>query len=443
MNIFSLLRRKQGNRSIENANKENNENDSKSSRKSKLKKIDQSFENVLKYLTSLKDKGNVEIGNSAKDFFDYLSLTDTWYLVDGILTPEDVEAKTVIALSPRSTRKEEFQEFDKIIVKRFCMSPWSLDELLICQKHIFPVVPVDIMVELYSKAGGVPRYVLQRAEESIKYSNPNTLEGRETIVKSSLSRISEAILETRNFADILQFFTERNESFNISNRLIHRWPNVSYDDYYLGWASSFIFEEIRKKLEVSAWNDLREKILNYKLYPSARGIMMESYAIHLFVSGDCSFEVRKLDDTNECTTITEKYTIKRQPKVEYILKPEELSSHEGSKIILPAKTNFGAADLFVTPQDIFQVTVSQHHPIKQNLLVDIVKNMPARINDADAKIRFYFIVPDDIYDVFKYQNIVTRDNDTKTFRKVKSINHIIKDVEQWVLKIDIKPNHVE
>ncbi|KAF0474669.1 rxlr effector candidate protein [Gigaspora margarita] len=110
-----------------------------------------------------------------------------WYSVDGILTPEDVEAKTVIALFPQSIRREEFQEFNKIIVKRFCMSPWSLNELLICQEHIFLAVPVDIIVELYSKAGGVPRYVLQRAEESIKYSNPSTLEGREKIVKSSLS----------------------------------------------------------------------------------------------------------------------------------------------------------------------------------------------------------------------------------------------------------------
>ncbi|CAG8662326.1 33399_t:CDS:1, partial [Gigaspora margarita] len=40
------------------------------------------------------------IGNSAEDCFDHLSLADTWYLVNGILTPEDMEAKTVIALSP-------------------------------------------------------------------------------------------------------------------------------------------------------------------------------------------------------------------------------------------------------------------------------------------------------------------------------------------------------
>ncbi|CAG8819453.1 3474_t:CDS:2, partial [Racocetra persica] len=121
------------------------------------------------------------------------------------------------------------------------------------------------------------------------------------------------------------------------------------------------------------------------------------------------------DDSNECTIITEKYTVKHQPKVEYILKPEELSSQEGNKVILPAKANFGVADLFITPQDIFQVTVSQHHPIKQTELVNLVKNLPAHIKDTDAKIQFYFIVPNDIYDTFKYQYIVMHDNDTSTF----------------------------
>ncbi|CAG8662313.1 33398_t:CDS:2 [Gigaspora margarita] len=85
------------------------------------------------------------------------------------------------------------------------------------------------------------------------------------------------------------------------------------------------------------------------------------------------FKYQKIDDTNECTTITEKYTI--QP------------------------------DLFVIPQNIFQVTISQYHPIEQTLLVDIVKNIPACIKDTDVKIWFYFIVPDDIYDIFKYQKI--------------------------------------
>ncbi|CAG8836112.1 5500_t:CDS:2, partial [Gigaspora margarita] len=174
------------------------------------------------------------------------------------------------------------------------------------------------------------------------------------------------------------------------------------------------------------------KIRNYKAYPSARGIMLELYVIHLFITGDCHFETWKLEDLNvdndECT---ETYTVKPHPKIEYILNPEELASHNEEKVIVPSKSNFGAADLFVSPNDIFQITVSHRHPIKQTELVNIVKNIPGYIKDSNAKIRLYFVVSDDIYENYKTQDIVTRDVDTKSLRKVKTQNSILKNVEQW------------
>ncbi|KAF0543581.1 rxlr effector candidate protein [Gigaspora margarita] len=118
------------------------------------------------------------------------------------------------------------------------------------------------MTELYRKAGGVPRYTLQRVEEAMKYYDPETISG---------------------------------ESIHISNCLIHRWSNHTFDNYNLGWASNYIFEEVTKKLEVRAF---LEQIRNYKAYPSARGIMLELYVIHLFITGDCHFETRKLEDHN-------------------------------------------------------------------------------------------------------------------------------------------------
>ncbi|CAJ0913631.1 19026_t:CDS:2 [Entrophospora sp. SA101] len=177
-------------------------------------------------------------------------------LADGVINPEDVEAKTMVALSPKSIKKYEFQEFDKIIVKRFYIGPWSLNESLICKKYVFSRVPVIIMLELYSKTGGVPKYVLQKIEEAMKYYDPKTLKDDE---------------------------------------------------------------------------DDADK-----------------------------------DGVDKHTAIIRKYKIKHQSRVEYILTPEEFSDHnEGNKVILPSKSNFGAADLFVTPDNIFQITVPKKHPIKQ------------------------------------------------------------------------------
>ncbi|KAF0488607.1 rxlr effector candidate protein [Gigaspora margarita] len=353
------------------------------------------------------NEGHVDAG-TLDDFSDYLRSQETWYLVDGV-TPEDVEAKTIIALSPQRIKKDEFQEFDKIIVKRFYMGSWSLNELIICQKHVYPNVPVDLMIELYRKAGGVPRYTLQRVEEAMKYYDPETISVRIEIVITSFERVEDAILEVRNLLDIINFFTEKGHI------------------------------KVTKKLEVRAWSDLLEQIRNYKAYPSACGIMLELYVIHLFITGDCHFETRKLEDLNvdndECT---ETYTVKPHPKIECILSPEELASHNEEKVIVPSKSNFGAADLFVSPNDIFQITVSHRHPIKQTELVNIVKNIPGYIKHSNAKIRLYFVVPDDIYENYKTQDIVTRDVDTKSLRKVKTQNSILKNVKQWVIKVDIK-----
>nr|CAG8547199.1 9435_t:CDS:2 [Entrophospora candida] len=207
-------------------------------------------------------------------------------LADGVINPEDVEAKTAITLSPKSIKKYEFQEFDKIIVKRFYIGPWSLNESLICKKYVFLRVPIP--------------------------------------------KVMDEIL---------------------SNCLIHQWPNLTYDDYYLGWASNFIFDEIQKK-------NASGKIQDHKKYPSARGIMFELH--------DDEDDADK-DGVDKYTAIIRKYTIKHQPRVEYILTPEELSEHnEGNRVILPSKSNFGAADLFVTPDNIFQVTMPKKHPIKQS-----------------------------------------------------------------------------
>ena len=98
-------------------------------------------------------------------------------------------------------------------------------------------------------------------------------------------------------------------------------------------------------------------------------------------------------------------------------------------------SNFGAADLLYTPDMIFQVTVSEVHPIKQVELVKIVENMPAY--KKNNPISLVFVVPDDIYDNFKYQDIVTKDKTSKTFRKVIKLDSKLKNMQQWVLKVDI------
>ena len=112
--------------------------------------------------------------------------------------------------------------------------------------------------------------------------------------------------------------------------------------------------------------------------------------------------------------------------------------------------NFGAVDLILMQDKIFQITVSNKHPIKQNEIVKVIQNMPAF--KRGNKIRLFFIVPDDVYDGFRYQKYVTerkdkdkdkdkdiddKDPDDIMFRPVKQESSVLRFVEQWVLKVDL------
>ena len=60
------------------------------------------------------------------------------------------------------------------------MGPWTSEEELSCRKHVFPLVPEGIVINLFHKTGGVPRYVLQNVEVSIRNVIGNNIghEGR-------------------------------------------------------------------------------------------------------------------------------------------------------------------------------------------------------------------------------------------------------------------------
>ncbi|CAB4384342.1 unnamed protein product [Rhizophagus irregularis] len=375
---------------------------------------------------------------SYKDFSTHWNSSETWYLADGIISPELVSAKTVIALSPKGVAKDKFQEIDKDIVKKFNMSPWTLGELSFCREHVFPEVPQDIMQELYYKAGGVPRYVFRRVEISLHYgSDPKIDVERQMIIYEAFERVQQALLLVEDFSGLLNCFTENAYFIQYSSHLVHRWADSSYIGFHLQWASRYIQDEIEKNLDKQSWKSLLERIQTMKEYPAARGLMFELYVIHLFRSCNEQFQMRELlEDPKPTSTPGHKKFSLNKPVTANIRTAAELASKNDNNIILPDTTNFGAADLFYTPDTIFQVTVSNNHPIKQAELVRIVENMPAYRKNVNALIYLVFVVPEDIYESYRYQDIVVKDPISRNFRRVIKKDKRLKHVQQWVLKID-------
>ena len=96
------------------------------------------------------------------------------------------------------------------------------------------------------------------------------------------------------------------------------------------------------------------------------------------------------------------------------------------KTLCQARQTSARLDLSVTPDMIFQVTVSQKHPIKHSELVKIVQNMPAYKRSQDAKIRFFARVT-----YFLAGKVVRRNNTgtrTSGFRTTKRVSPVLRNV---------------
>ena len=70
----------------------------------------------------------------------------------------------------------------------------------------------------------------------------------------------------------------------------------------------------------------------------------------------------------------------------------------------PVAKNFESIDSLIAPNKLFQITVSDKHPIKHNGLEKLKDKLA-----SSGEIRLYFVVPSDRYSSFQRQNYVNID----------------------------------
>src|SRR5256886_1098883 len=90
--------------------------------------------------------------------------------------------------------------------------------------------------------------------------------------------------------------------------------------------------------------------------------------------------------------------------------------------------NFPCVDMILTPNSLFQITISRHHPVKQEPLRKILEKLPAK-----KKISLYFVVPEEIVDGFTFQNYHNEQGKVS-----QNVPNSIEMVEQWVLGVPTK-----
>src|SRR6185369_13058254 len=131
-----------------------------------------------------------------------------------------------LASTSNSNNDSKYKEFDKVLLDIFYMSPWNVDELEICQEKIFLNLDKNLMKEIYDRVGGVPRYVLQVAEEMSEKiaKKDNSVDSHSVIISYVFQHIEQAINELQEPIKLLQCMSENSTYVSYSSRLLHLWP---------------------------------------------------------------------------------------------------------------------------------------------------------------------------------------------------------------------------
>ncbi|KAK5796982.1 hypothetical protein F5H01DRAFT_401214 [Linnemannia elongata] len=325
-------------------------------------------------------------------FEPFLSLPDTWYFVDSTPDPVLGRAKTVISASPKTLFSEahQYQDVDKRVAWRYYMAPWSLEELKKCRISVvgFEVVPLEAVEELYSKIGGVPRYVLERPMQNLSL-RPNDLERAKVM---ACERLEQALDRVKDPVILMQYFSQGRDTLDFSSRLIHRWPMDDHDTFRLEWASTYVAEKVAALLSQDTCTQMLKKLV---MDPngSASGIMFEAYVLRTFREGGHIFELKDLETGQSA-------------RLEIPRNPETYSKSR------------------------YPRTTPSKDCRSQNLSTNLIQ---ARWILPHDEPRLIFVVPGHVYADFEKQDYLTSEG--KVYRTVPAD---IQRVRQYVLKIDLE-----
>jgi hypothetical protein len=368
-----------------------------------------------------------------EDFEPFLFLPDTLYLADGVVNPMISNAKSIVALSPNSlldSGDESFQTYAKTCITYY-MPPWTKTELEDCRKVLFADFPSDLMINLFEKAGGVPRYVLNVAAK--EWRDAQNKQDYDIIESKALERFYLAFKQVGNAIKLLQCLRGNARFKKYSNRLIHAWnADEDFREPFFDFATPYVFKRLQENVTEETARFVLYQLADQSFRKSThRGKLFELYVLYLFRKGGLTFSTRKLNVKGHGN---ETLTIPISPKV-HTFKDIIIPRGSSNELFIPLFDNHSATDFILTPDKLFQVTVNVDHPVKKAALSEIIQKMRTS-NPSVSEFSLYFVVPEDIYETYppqKYSNVdgSVAQNLTKELRKT----------QQWGIKVDIAAMH--
>ena len=288
-------------------------------------------------------------------------------------------------------------------------------ELQLCRQSVFPSLKECLVKSLYEKIGGVPRYVLEFPQSLVKA-------GEGSVEVKVFEHLQSAIDKVRNVANLVELIYEGKGFAKYSNRLFHRWPRQGdLSSFTIKWASTYIEQQLLEQLESEA----RQEVLRYLTSNrSPLGDSFEAFVTYNFRQGDVTYATKELCPGDGSGDGSGMLKIPKTPNVQRFSAIEELAGVAHETLCIPAVRNFPCIDLVITPNKLFQITLSENHPLKKAHL----KNIARKLNHADLEL--YFVVPEKIYDKFKPQNYLRKDGKVS-----RNIPQVVRKIQQYVLKM--------
>ncbi|GAX79592.1 hypothetical protein CEUSTIGMA_g7033.t1 [Chlamydomonas eustigma] len=339
--------------------------------------------------------GESVISGGPQAFEGVLGDEETWWIMDKAKGRER-EAYTVLLSSPSQERCKEFLK----LMGCTClyMPVWSIEEIEKCRTVIYSHLTAGAVADLYEKWGGIPRFVLEKA---------NDVPAQE-MLENSIKQCS--------WVDVMSCVYSPETAKEVSHKVLHRHvkPDSGCQKYFMAMASPYVERELLIRGQETKFLELQKYFVQCMSSPATKGMagtIFEAFAHKILQKGG-DFKVRMLHKVKSKACNVETISFKTSKKIMEFDDLEEVwEKAADGQYCQPRKHNFPAIDSLSQPESLFQMTVAQK---KRQVSAGYVS--AAQYLRGPRK-RIYFVV------------------DEETFETFKHVHGVPAELEQWVLEV--------
>jgi len=316
----------------------------------------------------------------------------------------------------------------------FFLPPWPLEELKKCRESIFNLKVAEAQVEeLFNKWGGVARFVLQ-------YANDLTTQAQlaKAIDMSRIRSIKETI-------DALK------QSKDVSHKVVHFIPKDNYRDYTTAFASEYVGDKIYAKITEENIKDVQDFLsgsMGLGDFGASRGRVFERFVHYRFEKGG-NFPTRNLT-----TGVVENLIIPASVNPTIYDNVAELQTVAPYNYSRPRQSNARSIDAVMKPNWLFQITVADRHPCREDGLAETLDAMglttvvlanthmvftppwTLKLTFVHPRPRLYFVVPKDKFPALDVQSYT--DKNDHVLGGASSVGtQNVWQLEQWALEVSL------